>query len=326
MPWLKSHSELRSHPKVIKVARLLGVGVPQAIGHLHLLWWWVMTYAPSGDLSDFVAEDLSSAAGWDGDPVEFVDALVSSGMGTRSGFLERDETGHISVHDWDQHGGRDVESRRASIERKRRWRQEETTRTAEIDGQPEQDATRPPRAADAPATRPPQVRGEERRREENPPYTPPGGGSAASDLALPAGKSAAKPKPKKPGQAPSPEFERFWASYPRKVAKDAAWQVWCRLLRGSYGPPPRDPEALIAAAARYGDECRADCREQDKILHARTFLGPQRRWTDYVRDGVAPPLHLLQEPIPTGDPTADLKAQMRARQEAERGVQCRQNC
>ena len=189
MPWLRSHSELRNHPKTLKAARLLGVSIPQVVGHLHMLWWWVMDYAPSGDLSDFSSADIAVGAGWDGNPEEFVEALVSSGMGLRAGFLERDEHGGLTVHDWSQHGGRDIDERRAAVDRKRRWRDkanEDATRgetgtnanaTRGETGTNEdatrgetgtnEDATRGETGTNANATVLPQVRGEERRREKN---------------------------------------------------------------------------------------------------------------------------------------------------------------
>ncbi|HQH79061.1 MAG TPA: hypothetical protein PK535_08845 [Synergistaceae bacterium] len=170
MPWLRSHSELRNHPKTLKAARLLGVSTPQVVGHLHMLWWWVMDYAPSGDLSDFAAADIAVGAGWDGDPEEFVEALVSSGMGLRAGFLERDEHGGLTVHDWSQHGGRDIDERRAAVDRKRQWRavkkdecHGDATRGGTVANE---NATGTPRVAGHIATEPPQVRGEERRGEE----------------------------------------------------------------------------------------------------------------------------------------------------------------
>ena len=170
MPWLRSHSELRQHPKALKASRLLGVSIPQVVGHLHMLWWWAMDYAPSGDLSDFTAEDIALAAGWEGDSDAFVSALLGSGMGLRAGFLERDERGNLMVHDWEQHGGRDIEERRASADRKRRWREEaprgrheDATEPPRVAGK---NATGTPRAANDIATEPPQVRGEERRGEE----------------------------------------------------------------------------------------------------------------------------------------------------------------
>lgn len=123
MGWLKSHSELRDHPKAKKAARTLGIPVPQLIGHLHYLWWWAASYAPDGNLSDFSFADIADGAGWEGDPDMFVDALVQSGMGTKRGFLERNEDDDLVIHDWEQHGGRDIEYQRAHAESQRRSRE-----------------------------------------------------------------------------------------------------------------------------------------------------------------------------------------------------------
>lgn len=334
MPWLKSHSELRNHPKVAKAARLLGVSMPQVIGHLHMLWWWAMDYAPSGNLSDFVAEDIAIGAGWEGDPEVFLDALLESGMGSKSGFLERTPEG-LAIHDWDDHGGRDVEVRRANQERMRRSRRD----TKDCDGCGEIEERSPERCAN-PETknandtgsvceafenglRTLRARGErgerkERKEKESPP-TPPSGGDCRDSTPEVVGGPKTSSGRKIPPQSPTPEFVRFWEAYPRKVAKDAAWQIWCRLLRGNFGPPPRSPDDLVAAAAKYADECRAACREQDKILHARTFLGPQRRWTDYVRAPDADrsggePCGNGQAPLPEGGDVVDYRERIRLAQ------------
>jgi len=123
MGWLKSHSELRDHPKAKKAARALGIPVPQLIGHLHYLWWWAASYAPDGNLSDFATGDIADGAGWEGDPEIFVTALLESGMGTKKGFLEYDENDELIIHDWDQHGGRDIEFQKAHAESQRRCRE-----------------------------------------------------------------------------------------------------------------------------------------------------------------------------------------------------------
>lgn len=76
-------------------------------------------------------------------------------------------------------------------------------------------------------------------------------------------------------------FERFWKNYPRRIAKDAAWLAWGRTMAGAYGPAPPE-EALITAARRYSEWCLAKGRDDEHILHGSTFLGPQRRWVDFV--------------------------------------------
>ena len=123
MGWLKSHSELRDHPKSKKAAKTLGIPVPQLVGHLHYLWWWAASYAPDGNLSDFSLADIADGAGWEGDPEIFVTALLESGMGTKKGFLEYDENDELIIHDWSQHGGSDIEDQKARADRQRRYRE-----------------------------------------------------------------------------------------------------------------------------------------------------------------------------------------------------------
>lgn len=117
--WLESHQELREHPKTARLRRRLGVSLPTAIGHLHLLWWWALDYAPSGHLSAYDPDVIADAAGWQDDPSTFVRALIGAG------FLNDDMT----IHDWDDYAGRLLDRREANAKRKRTARQ---TRRAEL--------------------------------------------------------------------------------------------------------------------------------------------------------------------------------------------------
>jgi hypothetical protein len=108
MAWIESHQELARHPKTRKLARLAGVSVPQAIGHLHLLWWWALDYAQDGDCARFEPEDLEDAMLWDGEPRHLWDALQEAG------FMDG-----MAIHDWHVYGGRLLERRRDDAERKR---------------------------------------------------------------------------------------------------------------------------------------------------------------------------------------------------------------
>ncbi|MCX2728536.1 hypothetical protein OO015_13685 (plasmid) [Thermomicrobium sp. 4228-Ro] len=114
--WIESHTSLRHHWKLDLLCSRLEISRPAAIGHLHLLWWWVITYAESGDLSRFPRTVLASAAEWVGDPHQFVDALVEAG------FLDEDEHG-LRVHGWTEYCGRLISER----ERRRRWRSRQRT-------------------------------------------------------------------------------------------------------------------------------------------------------------------------------------------------------
>jgi hypothetical protein len=123
MAWIESNEEIASHPKTRKLARALGVSIPTAIGHLHLLWWWCLHYAPDGRLSGFDPEDVAEAAMWEGDPSAFIDALVSCGSKGSSGFLDRDDEGELSVHDWEDYTGRLLAIRAGARKRMARRRE-----------------------------------------------------------------------------------------------------------------------------------------------------------------------------------------------------------
>ncbi|MCM3783697.1 DnaD domain protein [Neobacillus mesonae] len=112
MAWIESHQELARHPKAKRFARLLGVTLPAAIGHLHFFWWWAMDYAQDGDISKYEKEDIADASHWEGDPETLYSALLGSKFIDEDGF----------IHDWFDYAGRLVEKREQNKERKRRSR------------------------------------------------------------------------------------------------------------------------------------------------------------------------------------------------------------
>jgi len=143
MPWIESHSNLGRHPKTRRLCRLLNLSLPTAIGHLHLLWYWTLEFAPDGCLAGYTAQDIADGAYWEGDCERFVEALLAAG------FLE-DRGGALVVHDWRDYAGRLLADR----ERKRARRANEEPPS---EGGAPADA---PQTADAvPADDPSTVRG-----------------------------------------------------------------------------------------------------------------------------------------------------------------------
>ena len=102
MAWIESHQDLRTNPKAKRLARQLDVPLAQAIGHLHMLWWWALDHAFEGDLHRFDAYDVADAAGWDGNADTFVHALITCGPRGASGFLDGDPNDNATwtLHDW----------------------------------------------------------------------------------------------------------------------------------------------------------------------------------------------------------------------------------
>ena len=138
MAWIESHQELWRHPKTKKLARLLQISIPTAVGHLHGLWYWAMDFAQDGDLSAYDAEDIADAVMWDGDAKKFLDALVEAKYA--------DATEHgIVIHDWFDYAGGLLESKARKREQSRLRVQEYRKRKKEAaahggEGHPEEGA------------------------------------------------------------------------------------------------------------------------------------------------------------------------------------------
>ena len=124
MAWIESHDTLGEHPKLKKLALLLGIPRSQAVGHLHYLWWWGLKYAAyDGGLGKYDETDIAVAANWEGDPLKFVQALLDCGKPKRKGFLEKNAAGELLIHDWDDYEGRLMDQRKLAAERARKSRE-----------------------------------------------------------------------------------------------------------------------------------------------------------------------------------------------------------
>jgi hypothetical protein len=75
----------------------------------------------------------------------------------------------------------------------------------------------------------------------------------------------------------TPEFERFWSAYPRKVGKFAGYKNWQQLRRQKVAA-----SLLERAARHYAARCRNRGTIEDYIMHPGTFLGPRRYFEEYL--------------------------------------------
>ena len=115
MAWIKSEQALGQHPKLKLLANELKISIPQAVGHLHLLWWWAVDYAENGDITRY-KEFVPFSAQWEGEPTEFTEALI------KHGWIDN-EDGNLTIHDWVEYTGALIEIRQKDAERKRQSRQ-----------------------------------------------------------------------------------------------------------------------------------------------------------------------------------------------------------
>lgn len=90
-----------THPKLRRLARRLSISRPQAIGHLTLLWASTAAHAIAGDIGIFSDEEIAEECDWEGDPVDFVAALVETGWCDEC--FECKTPHRIVVHGWGEH-------------------------------------------------------------------------------------------------------------------------------------------------------------------------------------------------------------------------------
>lgn len=199
MAWIESHQEVGRHPKTKKLARLLGVSLPAAVGHLHYLWWWALDFAQDGGLDKYDADDIADAMQWDGDADQLVGALIASGH------IDETDDGLV-VHDWSEYAGKLLERRAKDRERKRA--------AAETSGTPSAF-----------------------RRSSNGKAKEADGNLNASSVTVPNSTipNSTVPNSTVPNQSdgdpPLQErrFAEFWQAYPKKVGKASCLKAWLKL-------------------------------------------------------------------------------------------------
>jgi hypothetical protein len=110
--WIESHAELRHHPKLLRLVEHLDKGIAQTVGHLHLLWWWTLTYRPDGVLTGLNDKEIATASYWGYDAKTFVKALIDCG------FIDRKD-GVLTIHDWQDYAGEFLRRRLKRLSDKR---------------------------------------------------------------------------------------------------------------------------------------------------------------------------------------------------------------
>src|SRR5690606_8647876 len=130
---------LAKHRKLLRLSGLLKVNRVYLVGHLHYLWWWGLDNADiDGRLGDVTAFEIAEAAEWDGDPDEFVSALVEAG------FLKL-LNGEYVLHDCYDYAGKLNERREKERERslQRRSNNQRTTAQRPMDDRATTDGRQP---------------------------------------------------------------------------------------------------------------------------------------------------------------------------------------
>jgi hypothetical protein len=83
-----------THRKTRKLALLLGIDPPHALGLMEALWHATADTAPNGGIGRISDEDMAMAIFYSGDARALVAAMVNAG------FLDRDDRYRLIVHNW----------------------------------------------------------------------------------------------------------------------------------------------------------------------------------------------------------------------------------
>ncbi len=87
------------------LARRLKVPLFGAVGIMEMLWHFVATYTPRGDIGGSSDETIARAVAWGKKPSILIEALVESG------WLDKSPEYRLIIHDWDEHADSMVRKR-----------------------------------------------------------------------------------------------------------------------------------------------------------------------------------------------------------------------
>lgn len=293
MAWIESHQELRHHYKTKRLARELKVKVAAAVGHLHFLWWWAIDFAPDGNLSKFDDYEIADAIGYEGkDPSKAKAALISAG------FLDNNECGTLTIHDWNEYAGRTLGQREKARQRAKNYREKQSAQVAE--SVPQAVAQREPgesvpkskqtdcgQVPYANATHTVQETNENGTGIEPIACASTEHNSTEHNNTLPE-NTITPPIPSQTGKKgdatqtglTESRFEEFWALYPKKQGKGAALKAWRKIK------PDKEFHAKILAAVKENTEHNQQWQRDggQYIPNPTTWLN-QTRWLDTIPDG-----------------------------------------
>lgn len=260
MAWISVDQKILGG-KLRKLYKAIGCSQNEAIGILIGLWLWGIDNADAdGLIVSANKEDIADvlrpglAPGLNADVI--VDSLIDNGWID----VEEDQLYLHDWYEWRAYYNRYVEGKKSQAERTRKCRE----RKKESDCNVASDVT-------CNVTETPQEKSTENPKEEPP----------------------KEPEKKKKSGGYTPDFEEFWASYPRKVDKGMAYKKYQTRVKDGFSP-----EQLLEAAKAYARECVSRKTEQQYIKHAKTFLGDATPFVDYIQKNTTP---AETAPADTGD-------------------------
>lgn len=127
--WMRIETDFVDHPKVQRLASILGVGEADAGWYVMRAWSWLSRFCPTGQLRDIDGTAFESACKWRGASGELLAGMVRAEWletwdidGTRFGW---------EAHDWAEHQGKVAGKAAKERDRKRAYREKKRAEAAE---------------------------------------------------------------------------------------------------------------------------------------------------------------------------------------------------
>ena len=266
--WIKMRTDLRTHPKVVRISSALKADTLKTIGGLLSVWCLFDTHSHDGQLEGYTTDLVDELIGWPG----------FAGQMKAVGWIEiasQDGVQSLAIPRFDVHNGASAKRRAMEADRKRTVRKQSASN------------------ADKPQTK----SGPEKRREEySTPIVPKGtdpdidSSNPTSDPDTVAQHETPPPEKKKGGRAAL--AEQIYSLYPRKVGKVTALRAIERVLKAGKVPP----EDLIVTVRNYA-RATATWPAGDEVFipHPATWFN-SGRYDDDPREWLRGPTDLNPEP------------------------------
>lgn len=235
MTWFKVDDKLHSHKKAIKAGEAMSLWV--------MAGSWCADQLTDGFVPDYVVCRMFPLQGED-----WASRLVAVGLW--------DEDHHEGDDGWRFHEWEDHQPTRSEVESKREAERERKRRQRRTPGG-QFEESKPKTSNVPPGHR--MDNQQDSTRDSAPSHTVP-----------------SRPVPSLKESASSDDaFNRFWAIYPRKVAKKAARTKWDTAIKTT------DPEQIIEGAKKYAKKCELERTEKNFIKQPDGWLNAGR-WEDEI--------------------------------------------
>lgn len=219
--WIKMRSNLRRHPKVVRIASALNADRLRVVGGLHAVWCLFDEHSEDGQLSGYTPSAVDEEIGWPG----FTQALIGVG------WVDWDGNDGLSLPEFDTHNGASAKRRAQEADRKRAERGAAKEQAQGVEKSSASDADKKRTREEKRREESSSLRSEERQRASRLP----------ADWTLP-DEWAVFCRTERPDLDPSKTAERFadyWRAKPgaqgRKLDWLATWRNW---VRNERAPPP----------------------------------------------------------------------------------------